>query len=324
MKIQNDNANVMNPKNQLNLFGYKDYFDSFVKLVQKKKIPNCILFSGPKGLGKSTFCYHLVNYLLSYGEDYRYNTKDYIINSKNLSYKLLTENIHPNFFLLENNFYQKDIKIEKVRNLLNFLNKTTYSKNLKIIIIDNAEYLNLNSSNALLKAIEEPNNNTIFFIVHNSFGNISNTIKSRCIEFKLFFSYIEKKAIFQNIVKNYNEQNNLEEYFNNLHFDSPGNILRYYLFFKEKNIKVNEDTLSAIFYFFEKYSNEKIPETLFFLTFFIEKFYLYLCQNNKNNLNKIFLNYSKILNLIHSINKYNLNEKNVFITIKNTLINETK
>ena len=67
------------------------------------------------------------------------------------------------FFLIENNFQERDIKIEQVRNLINFLNKTSYKKNLKIIMIDNAEYLNLNSSNALLKSIEEPQDNTFFF-----------------------------------------------------------------------------------------------------------------------------------------------------------------
>ena len=39
-------------------------------------------------------------------------------------------------------------------------------------MIDNAENLNLNSSNALLKTIEEPKNNTFFFIIYNSASKI--------------------------------------------------------------------------------------------------------------------------------------------------------
>ena len=57
----------------------------------------------------------------------------------------------------------ENIKIEKARDVLKFLNKSTYYSNIKIVLIDNAEYLNINSSNALLKALEEPNNNTFFF-----------------------------------------------------------------------------------------------------------------------------------------------------------------
>ena len=52
-------------KKQLRLFGVEDYFNSFIKLYEKKELPNSILLSGPKGLGKSTFAYHIINYLLS-------------------------------------------------------------------------------------------------------------------------------------------------------------------------------------------------------------------------------------------------------------------
>ena len=95
-----------------------------------------------------------------------------------------------------NNLLEKDIKIEQVRNLLKFLNKSTYTRNLKIVMIDNAENLNLNSSNALLKAIEEPQDSTFFFIIHNSTSKILDTVKSRCTEFKFSFTTSKKKNIF--------------------------------------------------------------------------------------------------------------------------------
>ena len=196
MKIANEDIEIVPAKNQLRLFGFEDYFNSFIKLYEKKDLPNSILLSGPKGLGKSTFAYHIINYLLSNNEERKYSTKDFFINETNLSYKLLNTNTHPNFFLIENNLFEKDIKIEQVRSLLRFLNKSTYTRNLKIIMIDNAENLNLNSSNAILKAIEEPQNNTFFFIIHNSASKILDTIKSRCTEFKFFFTISKKKKYF--------------------------------------------------------------------------------------------------------------------------------
>ena len=69
-------------------------------------------------------------------------------------------------------------------------------KDLKIVFIDNAEYLNLNSSNSLLKSLEEPSRNTFFFIIYNDASSIIDTIKSRCIQFKFHFIFIEKKRIF--------------------------------------------------------------------------------------------------------------------------------
>ena len=69
MKVSQENFDVKIPKKQLQLFGYDEYFNSFIKLYEKKKLPNSILLSGLKGLGKSTFCYHLINYLLSINEE---------------------------------------------------------------------------------------------------------------------------------------------------------------------------------------------------------------------------------------------------------------
>ena len=55
------------------------------------------------------------------------------------------------------------LKVEKIRDLLKFLNKSSFSNNVKFILIDNVEALNLTSSNALLKEIEEPTQNTFLF-----------------------------------------------------------------------------------------------------------------------------------------------------------------
>ena len=59
MKKTNENIEIISPKNQLRLFGFDDYFNFFIELYEKKKLPNSILLSGPKGLGKSTFTYQL-------------------------------------------------------------------------------------------------------------------------------------------------------------------------------------------------------------------------------------------------------------------------
>ena len=37
MKNDHKNIDIIDPKNQLNLFGYKNYFDSFIKLYKKNK-----------------------------------------------------------------------------------------------------------------------------------------------------------------------------------------------------------------------------------------------------------------------------------------------
>ena len=285
------------------------------------------MLTGSKGSGKSTFAYHFINFLLSSNEKDKYSIKDYLINESNLSYKLLDTNLHPNFFLIGNNLLEKDIKIEQVRNLLKFLNKSTYTRNLKIVMIDNAENLNLNSSNALLKAIEEPQDSTFFFIIHNSTSKILDTVKSRCTEFKFSFTTSKKKNIFVNIIKQYRKEfkiNEINEIVENYYFDTPGNLVKYLLALDKANISISENTLKCIYHFIEKYKNEKNPETLSFLTLFIEKFYNELYLNNNKNLNSYFFNLSRILKYIDEMRKFSLDEKNIFIQIKDILQNEEK
>ena len=126
MTNTNENLEILLPKNQLQLYGYERYFDFFVKLFHKNKLPNVILLSGQKGSGKATFAYHFINYLLSYNEQNKYSVSNFTINSENKSYKNLCNHTHPNFFLLDNNANEENIKIEKVRSNLRFLSKTTY------------------------------------------------------------------------------------------------------------------------------------------------------------------------------------------------------
>ena len=73
--------NVYEPINQLRLYGYEDYFISFKNLYEKNKLPNAILLTGQKGIGKSTFIYHFINYLLSQNEEDKYSLESFTINA---------------------------------------------------------------------------------------------------------------------------------------------------------------------------------------------------------------------------------------------------
>ena len=288
MTNTNENLEILSPKNQLHLYGYQYYFNFFIKLYQKNKLPNTILLSGLKGSGKATFAYHFINYLLSYNEQNKYSVNNFTINPDNKSYKRVCSNIHPNFSLLENDAFDENIKIENVRNTLKFLSKTTYSSNIKIVLIDNAEYLNIHSSNALLKVLEESNNKTFFFIVHNNSRKILNTIKSRCIEFKFFFSLLEKKEILENIIKLYKDDLNKKNIHESLYFDTPGNILKYLLIFKDSNIDFLNDKLSCIIYLFDQYKRKNDQQLLTLASLLIELFYNELSKRNNKDLNHYF------------------------------------
>ena len=321
--IVDQNEKTLEPKNQLTLYGYDKYFYSFKNLYKKNNLPNVILLSGPKGSGKSTFIYHFINYLLSTNDKNKYDPENFTINSNNNSFKLVNNLIHPNFYLLDRALSDDSIKIDQIRSLLKFLSKTVYSRGIKIVLIDNSEYLNLNSSNALLKALEEPSNNTYFFIINNNQSKIISTIKSRCVYFKIHFTLSEKKNIFNKLALE-NQLNfddvNLDKF---LYFNAPGDFLKNLIILKDLNLNISKDYLSSILFLMNHYKNVKDINLLNFITLCIENFYNELSLKDSQNINNYFVNKYKILYLINDLKKFNLDKKNLVFSINKILKNET-
>ncbi len=312
---------VTKPKSQLNLYGYESYFKFFNKLYEQDNLPNSILISGQKGLGKSTFTYHFINFLLSKGEKNEYNRRDYVIDPNNSTYKLIQSGTHANLFILDA-IDGENIKIDQIRKLLLFLNKSTYYKSVKIVLLDNAEYLNINSSNALLKAIEEPSKDTYFFIINNDSQKIMNTIKSRCIDFVINFNFLEKKNIFNKISQTYSlnfTESDLDIF---LYFDTHGNLLKYLSTLKNSDFKISKDYLSCISYFMDLYKEKTDPKLLSFITLFIQNFYNQLSLKNSLFISNYYRNLNKILYLINNMKKYHLDKKNLIFSIDKIIKNE--
>jgi DNA polymerase-3 subunit delta' len=137
-------------KNQLKLYGLEDYLNELINLYDDKKLPNKILLSGQKGIGKCTLAYHLINYILSKDEEFPYDLNSSSINRENRSYKLIQNGSNMNFALIDILTDKKNIDISQIRDLILILNKSSFNTKSRIVLIDNIEFLNINSVNALL------------------------------------------------------------------------------------------------------------------------------------------------------------------------------
>jgi DNA polymerase-3 subunit delta' len=79
----------------------------------------------------------------------------------------------------------KEIKIEQIRQLADFMNISTHRQGLRVVVVYPAEALNTPASNALLKTLEEPPSGTVFLLSSNSLDRLLPTILSRCRKFAL-------------------------------------------------------------------------------------------------------------------------------------------
>ena len=213
----------IDPQSQQSLFGHYEVFNTLKNLQLNKRLPNKILLSGEMGIGKCTLAYHLINYILSVNEDNSYNDKDYKIQSENKSFKLIQNKSSPNFNIIDVEEGKKNIDISQIRNLISNLNKSSFNTRPRFVLINNINLLNLSSVNALLKIIEEPNDNIIFILI-NSNSRILPTLKSRCINFKISLTNKEaidvaNKIIGQDIYEIFNEE--LINY-----YTTPGQLLK--------------------------------------------------------------------------------------------------
>ena len=328
MKKDSNLLNIIEPQNQLNLFSYEMLMKGFIKIFEENNFPKQLLVTAPKGSGKSTFIYHFINFILSKNEPNAYNSDDFLINSNNPSYRMVNENIHPNFFLMQNLESNKSIKIDQTKQLIKFLNKSSYSKSLKIVFIDNAELLNLNASNALLKVIEEPDDKTFFFISQDSNKPILSTIKSRCIQYKLFLNFDEKVKVFENLYYQHFKKDDakidLKPLLNKLHYQSPGNLLKYILFIYNNNLDFNINNHIFLKFLLNKYYKDKDSETLPFIYFFVQVFYNDLVKLGGSELNQSFYNYSNILSKFRNMETFNLDSKNIINWTQSIIENEAK
>ena len=303
--------------NELSVF--KKNIDFFINLYDKKKLPQTLLFIGEKGIGKLNVAYHLVNYILSKNDENEYYTSTYKINPNNKTYNLLLNNSHPNFFLISLKENKKNIDIEQIKYMKNFLNITSFNNKPKIILINGSESLNSSSSNSLLKSLEENLNNVFFILVHDIKKNILHTIKSRCIQFNFFLQSDDRKNRINEILDN--QYNHLSSDFKNKYL-SPTffkNLLEYC---NKNNLKLIDMNLDNLLYdIIEKknYIKNKFVLSNFFL---LIQLFLYKKIKNKKNNNRYFYLLKYFTQRSDDVIKFNLDFESYVLEFKNSIYNE--
>ena len=304
------------PINQIKLFGLEKYFSEMIYLYENNKLPNKILFSGQKGLGKSTLSYHFINYILSKDEEFPYDTNNFEINPKNHSFKTILNRSNPNLILIDIDSDKKFIDINQIRQLINNLNKSSFNKKPRFVLIDNIEYLNINSVNALLKILEEPSKNTHFILINNN-KKILPTLLSRCINFKITLSNKEILTIADNLL-----DGKLDNFINKdliSYYVSPGNIYNLSVFGRNNKydlVNTNLKKFLNILIDNKHYKKDNLIRSIIF-----DLIELYFNKINYSFSSKITDKYSYFLNRISDTRKFNLDDETLFLEFKDNILN---
>ena len=288
------------------LYGHDDLFINLTSLSEKKKLPNKIIFNGSDGVGKATFIYHLINFILSNKEDYSYNAKAKEIDENNKSYLDLINNINFNFKHLKVDDYKKIISIEETREIISFFNKSSINNKPKIFFLEGAENLNKNSSNSILKILEELPENNYFFISYLENKFLLDTIKSRCFNCRLFIKTNENSFIKEKLMTQFKTNRT------NIRNLTPGINLKLNILFDELNIH-EKDFSTKILSMQNFYLEEKYNKIIDLMHIYIENYFV--SNLTKNNFFKNFRIRNKINNIIYNINSINNEIRSSFYEI---------
>ena len=189
----------------------------------------------------------------------------------------------------------------------------------RIILIDNIENLNKNSVNALLKIIEESNENLFFILINNNEKSILPTLKSRCLIFKINLTFDQSINTTNKILKK-----NIYDLINYdliSYYNTPGEIINLINFSKDNNINLKDCTLiNLLNLLIENGYYKKNITVKNILLNLIQLFFLKEFQNRKTK-KPLLIFYQNFIQKIHNTERFNLDEESLFLELKSKLLN---
>lgn len=146
----------------------------FLRVLDAGRLAHALLLSGPEGTGKQTFARLAAARLLCRAPAPNGACGDC------KSCLLVEAGAHPDLVLASPEEAGKAISVDTVRATTVFAGKKAMLGGWRVIVINSVDALTINATNALLKTLEEPGEDTAIFLLHHDRGRLLATIRSRC------------------------------------------------------------------------------------------------------------------------------------------------
>jgi DNA polymerase III subunit delta' len=179
--------------------GQNGAVEQFRQAWDSRLLHHAWLLAGPRGVGKGHFARAAATRLLAEAAGPAFDAPGLETPAEHPIAKLIEAGSHPDMRLLERLPKEKgegvvrSITVKQVRELGEFMGLTAALSPWRTVIIDSVDDLEREGANALLKMLEEPPPNTVFFLVSHAPGRLLPTIRSRCR--RLDFQPIDSAAM---------------------------------------------------------------------------------------------------------------------------------
>ena len=155
------------------VFGHEKQIEIFRKTLSQRRIGHAYLFSGIPAVGKKTLAREFAKAFNCQGEDARQDSC-----GKCFSCRKIERGSHPDFFCIEAE--GQFIRINAVRQIQEQMKFKPLEAKYRVFIIDNADKMNDQAANALLKTLEEPSPVNVLILITSRPYSLPATIISRC------------------------------------------------------------------------------------------------------------------------------------------------
>ena len=174
-------ARKYRPRSFSELVGQESILNTISNSIESNRISQAYLFTGIRGVGKTTIARVLARTLNYTLDNIEYSPS---INLENigLNCEAIMESRHPDVFEMD---AASNTGIDNVREIINFAQTRPTMAKYKIFIIDEVHMLSRQAFNGLLKILEEPPEHVIFIFATTEIEKIPVTILSRCQKFNL-------------------------------------------------------------------------------------------------------------------------------------------
>jgi DNA polymerase-3 subunit delta' len=168
------------------ILGQDKAVEQFASAWATRKLHHAWLLAGPKGVGKSSFAHAAARRVLADAAGPPSDLTGLETDDEHRIVKLIEAGSHPDMRHLERLVNEKtgnlarSISVDQVRGLADLFDLSPAMSDWRVVIIDSVDELEPAGANALLKMLEEPPPNSIFFLVSHAPGRLLPTIRSRC------------------------------------------------------------------------------------------------------------------------------------------------
>ncbi len=153
--------------------------EQFTLLLQNQKIPHALLFTGPKGTGKTSSARIIAKAINCQNNLFAQKSKSFEPCNTCDNCISITKGNSADVVEID---AASNRKIDEVRELIDKIKFMPIHSRYKVYIIDEIHMLTKESFNALLKTLEEPPKNTVFILATTEVDKLPKTVQSRCIQ----------------------------------------------------------------------------------------------------------------------------------------------